>query len=199
MNGTYGEQIAAWRARRIANLTAEDGWLNLVGLWWMEDGPVTVGSAPGNDAVLPHGPARIGTARLGPDNAFSFEPGEPGGAATEFVVPRKGPVRFSAGGFLLEAVALAGRVALRIRDPQSPARLNFAGIENFPDDPSWRMIADWVPLEEPVEAEVDNVTGSRSAVTITHKAVFERDGRRIELLPTHGTPQMPQFVLRDAT
>ena len=59
MTDNYADSLAAWRARRLAALTAEDGWLNLVGLWWMEDGPVTVGAAPGCDAVLPRGPALL--------------------------------------------------------------------------------------------------------------------------------------------
>jgi uncharacterized protein (DUF1684 family) len=90
-------------------------------------------------------------------------------------------------------------VALRIRDPQSPARQNFGGIGNFPDDPSWRIVAAWVPLEEVRNTTVGTAIGAPSDVTITHKAVFVRGGRAIELMATHGTPQAPQFVLRDLT
>jgi uncharacterized protein (DUF1684 family) len=34
---------------------------------------------------------------------------------------------------------------------------------------------------------------------VTHKAVFQKAGRTWELIATHGTPQAPQFVIRDLT
>lgn len=190
--------FAQWQGRRIAALTAEDGWLNLVGLWWLDDGPVGVGADPAADAVLPRGPSRLGTARLKGD-AFQFEPGDALMERVSLTVPEKGPVRFSAGGFLMEAVRLAGRTALRVRDPLSAARRDFAGVETFPFDPAWRIVADWVALETPIHTTVDTVIGAPTAVTITHRAVFEREGRMIELLPTFGTPKAPQFVIRDLT
>lgn len=190
--------LTEWRERRVAALTAEDGWLNLVGLWWLDDGPVSVGADPACDAVLPRGSSRLGMARLTGD-AFAFEPGDALMERVSFTVPEKGPVRFSAGGFLMEAVRLAGRTALRIRDPHSAARRDFAGVETFPFDPAWRIVADWVALETPIHTEVDTVIGAPTAVTITHKAVFEHEGRSLELLPTFGTPQAPQFVIRDLT
>jgi uncharacterized protein len=75
----------------------------------------------------------------------------------------------------------------------------FKAIESFPVDENWRIVAEWVPLAKPIETSVDTVTGAPSEVTITHKAVFVYDGQNYELLPTHGTPAAPQFVLRDAT
>ena len=190
--------LAEWREQRLAALTAEDGWLNLVGLWWLDDGPISVGADPASDAVLPRGPSRLGTAKLTGD-AFRFEPGDALMERVSLTVPEKGPVRFSAGGFLMEAVRLTGRTALRIRDPDSPARRNFAGVDTFPFDPAWRIVADWVALETPIHTEVDTVIGAPTAVTITHKARFEHEGRSFELLPTFGTPQAPQFVIRDQT
>ena len=46
---------------------------------------------------------------------------------------------------------------------------------------------------------VDTTIGIPTEVTITHRAAFTRDGVRYKLLPTHGTPQVPQFVIRDLT
>lgn len=194
----YAEALAEWRAHRIARLTAEDGWLNLLGLWWLGDGPVTVGSSADRDAVLPHGPEFIGTAALGPDG-FTFDPADKAGAPVRLTVDRKAPTRFPVGDFLFEVVVLTGRTALRIRDLSIAARTLFGGIENFPVDPAWRIVAQWLPLDEPVHTTVDTVIGAPTEVTITHKAVFTHKGVTCELLPTHGTPASPQFVMRDLT
>ena len=57
----YTHRIAAWRADRLARLTAEDGWRNIIGRWWLEQHTITIGAADDNDVVLPVGPAYVGT------------------------------------------------------------------------------------------------------------------------------------------
>lgn len=194
----YSQALAAWRHERIARLTAEDGWLNLLGLWWLDDGPVSVGAAADNDAVLPRGPDHAGT--ISNDAAgFRFQPADGSTPPLAIQVGRKGPSRFRIGAFLAEIVMLAGRPALRIRDPEAAERGNFHGVESFPADKAWRIVAKWLPLETPVHTTVDTVIGAPTEVTISHHARFEHAGATYDLLPTHGAPDAPQFVIRDAT
>jgi uncharacterized protein (DUF1684 family) len=194
----YIRSIEDWRAKRLAHLKADDGWLNIIGRWWLEPGAVTVGSAEDNDIVLSAGPAYVGTLTQGSDGGVSFSPAD-GSQPLLLKLDKKHPPRFTAGRLLLEVTTLNGQNALRVRDTESTERDDFRGIDSFPTDPSWRIVADWIPLEKPIEMTVDTVLGIPTDVTITHKAAFTRDGVRYELLPTHGTPQMPQFVLRDQT
>jgi uncharacterized protein (DUF1684 family) len=195
----YTHRIEAWRADRVARLTAEDGWLNIIGRWWLEQASVSIGSADDNDVVLPVGPAYVGTLAQEAGGAIVFQPADSGGAPIRLTPDKKSPSRFTVGRLLVEVTTLAGQHALRIRDREFPARENFPGIDYFPIDPAWRVVADWVRLEQPVTTTVDTMIGIPTEVTITHKAVFTRDGVRHELLPTHGTPQVPQFVIRDLT
>ena len=61
-DSAYLEEIEAWRADRMARLTAEDGWLTLAGLYWLEEGGQTIGSAEGSGVPLPgSAPAKLGT------------------------------------------------------------------------------------------------------------------------------------------
>ena len=53
----YIERIERWRAERLERLTSPEGWLSLVGLWWLHEGSNTVGSAETCDVVLPAGKA----------------------------------------------------------------------------------------------------------------------------------------------
>ena len=46
---------------------------------------------------------------------------------------------------------------------------------------------------------IDTTKSIPTDVEVTHKAAFTKDGQRFELIPTHGTPEVPQFVLRDLT
>jgi len=194
----YLDNLERWRAERLERLSAEDGWLNLIGRWDLAAGATTVGSGPDCDIVLPTGPERLGTVSLGADGNVVFAPAD-GGAPTRIVPDRKAPPRFDAGRFLFEVMSVGDGLSLRARDREHPARLSFSGIESFEVDEGWRIVAEWIPLDEPYEAEVDTMVGTVNKVMVTHKAAFEHDGMRYELLPSYGTAQAPQFVIRDRT
>src|SRR5947209_14931983 len=60
---SYPEEIAAWHQERIAGLKRPDGWLSLVGLFWLKEGENRFGSSPANTVIFPAGsaPAVAGT------------------------------------------------------------------------------------------------------------------------------------------
>ena len=61
----YMEEIGQWKADRLERLKSEKGWLNLAGLFWLEEGENTFGSHPSNDIVFPEkAEPRCGTLRL---------------------------------------------------------------------------------------------------------------------------------------
>jgi len=193
----YLERIERWRADRLARLAADDGWLNLIGRWDLEAGTTTLGSAPESDILLPVGPDHLGAVTR-EDGSVVFSPAD-GGERLRFVPDRKVPPRFHVGRFLFEIMSVGDGLSLRARDKEHPAKLSFGGIDSYPVDEGWRVVADWIPLEQPIEAEVDTMVGTVNRVTVTHKAAFEHDGVRYELLPSYGTAQAPQFVIRDRT
>ena len=197
MTTDYQQSIAAWQASRLAHLTAEDGWLNVIGRWWLEDGVASVGAAADNDIVLPTGPDRLGS--------ISQEPGRVvfqdalGGAPVVLTPDPARPPKFAVDNLRFEVTTMDGRNALRARDVEAPQRRAFPGLTYFPTDPAWRLVADWRRLDQPISMGVDTVVGIPSTVTITHVAAFTHAGQLYELLPTHGTAEKPQFVLRDLT
>lgn len=177
---------------------AETGWLNLIGRWPLEAGRFTVGAAEGNDIQLPLGPDHVGTLDQAADGIVTFTPAD-GGEALQLVPDKKTPPRFRYGQLLLEIMTLNGVNALRVRDTKAAEMTSFPGIDTFPADPAWRKTARWAPLSQPMEVEIDTVIGVPTKVTVTHSATFEHDGKSWELIPTHGTAQAPQFVIRDLT
>lgn len=193
----YIDAITQWRAQRLAALTAEDGWLDVIGRFWLEAGPAGVGSAADNDLQLPAGPARAGTISVDADNRVHFTP--VGGEAMLLVTDPDNPPRFRVKNILFEVTTLDGRHALRARDVDAPARTHFPGLDYFPIDPRWRVVAQRLPLDAPMTLAVDTVTGDPSTVTVTHRWCFSHGGEQFELLPTHGTPDKPMLVFRDLT
>src|SRR5262245_3158762 len=53
--------VEQWRSSRVAELTGEHGWLNLVGLFWLENGDNSFGRSSSNRLALSH-PALAGQA-----------------------------------------------------------------------------------------------------------------------------------------
>src|SRR6185503_16113329 len=74
----YRKEIETWRQERNDGLKKDDGWLTLVGLYWLKPGENRFGSDPGNPVILPKGkaPAVAGTlTREGDAVRLTVEPG----------------------------------------------------------------------------------------------------------------------------
>ena len=61
IDARYREEIEQWRQKREAALKADGGWLTVTGLFWLKEGPNTIGSDATNDILLPaSAPAHLG-------------------------------------------------------------------------------------------------------------------------------------------
>jgi hypothetical protein len=193
----YPAQLDAWKALRLRNLKAPEGWLNLIGRTVLSPGTVTVGSGLGNDIVLTAGPGRLGTLTQNDDSTVDFVPAD--GSPTQHMVPnKKKPPRFLLNGLLVEVMTVNAENALRVRDTNSTGPEELEPLRYYDIDPSWRIEAKLVPFA-PRELTIGTTKDIDTEVQVTHKAVFEKDGVTYELIAMHGTPEAPQFVIRDLT
>jgi uncharacterized protein (DUF1684 family) len=204
------QEIERWHAARIARLTAPDGWLSLVGLDWLKPGENRVGSAADNDIVLANAPARLGTITWAEDGTLSIALDRDTGATIdgdrkiEAVLlddSHSAPTTIAFGSVNFVAIDRDGRKGLRVRDSEAPTRMQFVGIERFPVDPAWRIVADWQPLDPPFQLATGTVIGTIENYPAPGKAVFEREGQRFELYPVIEVPGDTQLFLifADAT
>jgi uncharacterized protein (DUF1684 family) len=194
----HAREVEQWRAERLARLTAEDGWLTLVGLFWIEEGVSRVGSNPDHEVVLPAKlPADVGTVTLAQGKA-RFTPAPGVGLQETELKPdsepdypqlRLGTVRF----YLIER---GGRYGIRVKDSESPARVNFAGLDYFPVDPSWRVEARFIP--SPHTVTFDTEVGTKETGESPGYAEFERDGVSYRLDGVREGDEL-FFVIKDAT
>lgn len=202
-------EYVTWRSERVARLTKPDGWLTLIGLHFLKDGPNTVGSAPGNDVVLAKGPARLGTVTVAAGGKVSLEVA--GGVEVrvedrpvervdlKWDMPAT-PTKVTLGTVTLFAIDRGGRKALRVKDSAAARRLKFSGLEYFPIDLAWRVEAKWVPFEKARMVPVKNILGQESPELVVGKAVFTHGGKTVELLAIDEGPGEPLFfVIADTT
>ena len=62
---SYRAEFEAWKSERITRLRAEDGWLSLAGLLWLQKGENSFGSAADNTILFPEpAPAHVGVFTL---------------------------------------------------------------------------------------------------------------------------------------
>lgn len=206
---SYSREVEAWRAGRVQRLTTPDGWLTLIGLHFLQDGDNTVGAAADNAIVLARGPAHLGTVKLGTDGHvnIALTPGSDARvdgravlAAGMFFGSDAKPTVVSFGTVSFFVIERGGKWALRVKDSEAERRTHFLGIDCFPIDPAWRIEASWVPFDQPREISIVNIIGQMSPALVTGKAVFEHDGKKIELLPIEDEPGGALFfVISDAT
>lgn len=195
---------AAWHADRIERLKRPDGWLSLVGLFWLEPGENVIGSEPHASIRLPErAPSRLGVLRVQADGVdFRAEPGvrvTAGGNPVTHLRLRDdrdpSPTVLEWEGIRIQLLWRNERLAIRVRDPESPARIGFRGIETFPPDPRWRIEARFEPFSSPREVEVPNVLGYVDRMKAVGIVILSWEGREYRLTALDDTGDGRLFLV----
>lgn len=207
----YLAEIEHFRSEREERLRGENGWLSLVGLFWLEPGSNPLGSAESSAVRLPEGaaPPEAGdlvydgeTVRLVPREGAGMRIGDSPAAEQILRDDSEGPPDVIELGRLRFYVIRRGdRHGVRVKDPESPARLGFRGLSWFPVDPTLRVEARLDAFETPRELAVPTVLGTPTVMLAPGAVEFRMDGRDYSLLPLIGEPGQTDlfFVFRDAT
>jgi uncharacterized protein (DUF1684 family) len=197
--------------RREAALRAENGWLAVAGLFWLDEGVQAVGSAAGSPVRFPDGtPPRLGTIeRRGRLLTFRAEPGvavtSGGEPVTETTLrpdtAEGGPTVLQAGRMTFSVIERGGRYGVRLRDPEAQTRRDFQGLAWFPVNPAYRVAARFTPHAAKKTIRVANVLGTEEPMETPGVVTFRLQGRELTLEPVLETPDAQQlfFIFRDPT
>jgi uncharacterized protein (DUF1684 family) len=183
--------LEQWRKQRIANLTSETGWLTLVGLYWLKNGDNTFGRAPTNRIVLDHASlaATTGTFTV-KDGAVTFT------ARPDATVTHEGkridsiamtpdtagkPTTLASGSLRFFVIERTGRLGVRVRDVDHPARKSFQGLEYFPANDEWVIDARFEPYPPGRRIPILNILGMTDQMVTPGAIVFTKNGREWRL------------------
>lgn len=203
---SHAEEVDAWHRARTEELRQPDGWLALVGLYWLEEGQNRFGSSPDNDLVFPRGtPAHMGsfvvhngTVRaVIADGILVSSEGEP---VDQLVMQTSDddeaePTPLSWESLTWILIERDGRLAVRVKDSESPALAAFDGIERFPVSPDWRIEAGFDPYIPPKTIEIPTVMGTVSQQTTPGRVVFQVDGTAYSIDVTGEPGDEEYFVI----
>jgi uncharacterized protein (DUF1684 family) len=132
----------AWRAARHEELAGPEGWLSLVGLYWLAPGESVIGSDPASAIVLPSGPARVGRVIVDDDVRFVADAAVTrDDAPITDVTMSETDAPLVVGSLRILLIVRGDRRALRVRDVESPARRTLGEIPVYDYDPSLRVRA----------------------------------------------------------
>jgi uncharacterized protein (DUF1684 family) len=190
-NPAYEQEILEWRAWRIAQLKHPDGFLNQVGLFWLQPGSFRFGSAA--DADLQFGPGAapelgvfevsVAGVRMIVHPGVAVQSGE--AVVTDMILPPDTSgqdVMVSYGSLAWSVIEREGRYAIRLRDFEHPFVAAFGPLPYFDIDPSLRVQATLRRYSEPRVANVGTVIEGLDYNPESPGVVeFEIGGRRYEL------------------
>jgi uncharacterized protein len=202
----HKQEIEKWQSNRLAGLKKEDGWLSLIGLFWLDEGENKFGSDPSNKVTLPkdQAPALAGTFKL--DQGQVRLNARPGLAITTGGQPvsqmdlkddndDSGPTILKLGTLIINVVKRGERLGIRVKDTASRTRQEFKGLDYFPIDPKWRIEARFEPYQPPKIIPIDNVVNMTDNETSPGALAFEVNGKTYRIDPILEKGETDYFVM----
>jgi len=210
-------EIQKWQSQRLASLTKDDGWLTLVGLFWLNEGENKFGSDAKNPVVLPKDKApgvagslwlEKGQVRLAarPESKISIAP--PSGVVVNRADNQpltslelkddnddNGPTILELGSLLINVIKRGDRVGVRVKDRESQTRREFKGLEYYPIDPRWRIEARFEPYQPAKVIPITNVLGMTDNETSPGALAFEVGGKTYRIDPILEKGETDLFVM----
>jgi uncharacterized protein (DUF1684 family) len=187
----YAKEVEAWHAERIADLRAADGWLDLVGLYWLQEGRNSFGSALDNTIVFPFG-------TISPSAGFFQRTGDSvsmhimgvsgvtvdGRPSKDAIIFNKDSLRqptVAIGSLRFSIIRRGDKLGVRLRDLNSPAMRSFKDVPRYPVDTAWRIPAVLQRAGAPASIAITNVLGQTSQQKSPGKLVFTYRGSQYTL------------------
>lgn len=205
----YETAILKWRQEKDEALTAEDGWLALIGLFWLHEGLNTLGGDPRSEVPLTSGRVadhlgtltlRDGVVRL---DVEARQPVTIDGVAVTAATLRDdttpgGPTIVRVGTVSFFVIRRGDLFGIRARDSANPARTAFEGRHWFPLNPALRVPATYQPYETPRLFETLTSAGIVETLKNIGRVDFEIDGSPLSLQAFESAKDL-WFILRDST
>jgi uncharacterized protein (DUF1684 family) len=191
----YEAQIETWQAKERASLSDPDGWLSLIGLYWLAAGENHCGSGEDMEIPLPDGlPEWAATYTLAAGQVSCVRNPE-----AKVQMLDSAQCRMQVGSVSWEVIERGGRYAIRMRDTLRPARIRLRPRAYYPIQPAYRVCAQVLPLTGQDSIRLRNIVNIEYALPLAGKLRFELAGETHELLALDGGPYHFFLAISDET
>lgn len=194
----YQSELKSWDSNRLMELKKPDGWLSVIGLFWLDQGENTFGSDQSNAVIfpsIPGVPSRIGSFFV--EKSIVRIVVEPGvnviiqdKPVTDTVIfgNSKRPTIVNLESLQWQIIKRKDLIGLRLRNMANPAIAAFEGIERFPANQDWRIPCRFDRYDPPRKIEIENVLGHITPQSTPGAVVF-RVGEEEFRLDVTGDPK----------
>jgi uncharacterized protein (DUF1684 family) len=201
---SYEDGIRSWQARRVERVAGPDGWTTVVGLSWLDAGSNRVGSDPSSAVRLPSTvPAEVGVLEVEGDGVRFVSAA--GADVRHFGKPVDDlamrddasgrPTVLTIGSVRFFVIRRYGRLAVRVKDRESPERRAFGGLEYYPIDRRWRVEARFEPHDPVPTHRVPTILDIEEEYLGPGSLAFELEGHELRLEAFLEDPDGDLFVI----
>ncbi|RKZ14878.1 DUF1684 domain-containing protein [bacterium] len=202
----YVAGVDEWHAGRIERLHRSDGWLTLVGLIALPEGRSSFGCGEAVDLrISANAAAHIGDLVIDGKQVRFIAAAQVtlGGEAIgeiELAADNTGePTVLHSGSVSFYLIRRHGRPYLRVKDASAELLQTFEGIDRWPVDESWKVVATWELYKTPQKRSFPNVLGQATETEVAGEARFTHDGQEFALYPNSTSDDSWFWVFGDAT
>ncbi len=188
----YIDSVKQWQTNRLERLKAENGWLNLVGLYWLQEGQNPFGSNPANNIVFPEkAPEFIGSYITYKGNVSVAIHQDVDVFINDSLLKEHevltdtdhNTTHFKHGSLRWHIIRRGDQLGIRLRDLESPLIDKITEIPSFPIDPKWRIKAKFEKYDEPKTIAIPDVLGNTEYEKCYGELKFKVDGKEYALMP----------------
>ena len=185
----YVAGIEHWQQLRIDSLKGKTGYLNLAGLFWLEEGDNSIGADSTNKFIFPSKAAgRLGTIVKQGTSAWLINKHQDlivNGLGDSVLVfsAEKPALHMRYGDLDWYIIQRGAELGIRLKDYKHPLLESFKGIENYPIDVNWRVEARFEQYAEPKIIEIKNQVGMTLKQEVYGQFHFELMGQEYTLEP----------------
>lgn len=207
----YTTQITKWREEMEQRLKAEDGWLTVSGLHWLQPGDTRFGAHSSNGIVLPSesSPALAGIFRYDGNRVQVIPMPDVALIVGDMPVLNGTLVKDDSDGKPSDAIKLrdvtmlvikrGDRIGVRVKDKNAKIRRDFTHRNWFPVNSNYKVEATYKPYAKPLARRIPTVL---DGVVEDHEAIgvaeFTLNGEKLALEALKSDTQL-FFVFRDKT
>ncbi len=183
---SYEDNIKAHRKKRDEKTAANPlDWINLAGLFWLDEGENSFGSDENNQITMPGFPCpQCGTINF-EKGVVTLHPAQNVNITMNGETPAPRPLRtdrdetpdlIEIGPFTMKVIIRGSATLLRLWDRESAVKKDFNGFKYYPIDPEYCITAKYIRYDPPKPTKTVDIIGTETEGVYLGRAEFSLNG-----------------------
>lgn len=183
---SYQETIQLARQQKDEAIKADSlHWMNLAGLFWLEEGENPFGSDENNKISHPSFPEPVcgsftlvnGQVFFKPAQGIEFTSNSPDLITRPLISDHNAePDIIQVGSLVMKIIIRGGAPLIRMWDREAPSKADFNGLKYYPVNEGYRVTARFIPYDPPRTIKKTEVIGTEVQAVLLGQVQFNLHG-----------------------